>query len=122
LPKAKLLARSADKLFTSARKQDLGSRRRVLAKLANDRETTNRLFDLAKIWSRKSGFTRIINLPARRGDMAKMARIEFVDPLPKDQQVKAKNSKSKKDIKKAKEFESKKKKNETKKVVKTKKN
>jgi large subunit ribosomal protein L17 len=86
LPKAKILARSIDKLFTSARKQDIGSRRRVLAKLANDRKTTDRLFDLAKDWSRTSGFTRIIKLPARRGDRARVARMEFVDPLPKKQE------------------------------------
>lgn len=81
--KAKAVVGDVDKLMTLVGKNTLASRRSVLAKLANDKKTTEKFFhsyiDFTK--NRKSGFTRIISLPVRRGDAAEMARIEWVDKL-----------------------------------------
>lgn len=79
--KAKAIRGQLDKLVTLAKEGTLATRRRALAYLANDRETTAKLFGpVAKAFAaRKGGYTRIINLPPRMGDAAKMARIEWVE-------------------------------------------
>lgn len=81
--KAKAVVRDIDKLMTLVSKNTVASRRSVLAKLANDKKTTDKLFfDYIEFTKkRKSGFTRIISLPARKGDAAEMAKIEWVDKL-----------------------------------------
>ena len=78
--KAKAVQGDIDKIFTLVAKDDLASRRLVMAKLGNDRKSTDKLFGELKALTekRKSGFTRIVNLPNRKGDNAEMARIEFV--------------------------------------------
>ncbi|OGM58450.1 50S ribosomal protein L17 [Candidatus Woesebacteria bacterium RIFCSPLOWO2_01_FULL_38_20] len=80
--KAKAVQGEIDKILTTVRKNSVNSRRQVLAKLANDREVTQKLFTEYHLASQKrsSGFTRIVNLPVRRGDSAPMVRLEFVDP------------------------------------------
>jgi large subunit ribosomal protein L17 len=78
--KAKAIQGDVDKLFKLVRKDDLSARRLALAKLANDKETVDKLFKLKPMTTKRtSGFTRIINLPTRKGDNAPMARMEFVD-------------------------------------------
>src|SRR5260221_14024139 len=72
--KAKAIQGDVDKLFKLVASGDLAARKLALAKLANDTKTVDKLFsmkDLVK--ARKSGFTRITNLPNRRGDNASMA-------------------------------------------------
>ncbi len=80
LAKAKAVQPMVEKLMTKVKAGTLTARRLVLARLGNDRATTDKLFgeykELAK--SRQSGFTRIVKLTARKGDRAKMARLEFV--------------------------------------------
>ena len=78
--KAKAIVGQIDKIVTLAKKGTLDSRRRVLAYLGNDRETSQRLVNvLAPSFSeRNSGYTRIILLPSRKGDNARMARLEWV--------------------------------------------
>jgi large subunit ribosomal protein L17 len=77
--KAKAVKPQVDKIFSKAKKGDLSARRRVLAQLANDKKLTNEIFKIAKKFKRTSGFTRVIKLPARKGDNARLAIIEFVE-------------------------------------------
>lgn len=79
--KAKAVQPELEKLVTLTSRGDLSARRAVLARLANDRKTTDLLFEKYKTLdgNRKSGFTRLTNMPTRRGDNAQMARLEWVD-------------------------------------------
>lgn len=77
--KAKALTRYADKIVGTAKEDSLESRRRVVARLANDDETAKAVFEkIAPMYKRKSGFTRITPLPKRRGDNTKTAKVEWV--------------------------------------------
>jgi large subunit ribosomal protein L17 len=81
--KAKAVQGDIDKLITLAKKKTIAANRRLFAKLGNDKETVKKLVKLiAPTFSgRKSGYTRIVNLPRRRGDRAEMARLEWVKEL-----------------------------------------
>ncbi len=95
--KAKAIQGEIDRVMTLLKKEDLAARRRLLAILGNDRATLESLAAkyLAATKDRKSGFTRIIALPNRKGDQAKMAILEFVDKAaeikqaPKEKKAKA---------------------------------
>jgi large subunit ribosomal protein L17 len=78
--KAKAVAADVDKLMKFVGKNDFNARRVVMAKLGNDKKVVDKLFaDFNEIASKKkSGFSRIINLPNRKGDNAPMVRLEFV--------------------------------------------
>ena len=84
--KAMFLKRQVDSLVKYAKKDDVASRRRIYAKLANDRLLTDLIVKkVARSISRRNGgFTRVISLPVRRGDKAEMARIEWVEEIKKD--------------------------------------
>lgn len=78
--KAKAIQSDVDKLMKLVLKGDVSSKRLLMSKLANDEETVTKLLARKKVVKdRKSGFTRIVNLPNRKGDNAAMAYIEFVD-------------------------------------------
>ena len=81
--KAKGIQAQLDKLVTLAKKNTLAGRRQILAYLGNDKKTTDTLVNkiVPSFGERKSGFTRIINLPVRLGDGAKMARLEWVEAI-----------------------------------------
>jgi NAD(P)H-dependent flavin oxidoreductase YrpB (nitropropane dioxygenase family) len=50
--------------------------------LRNDREETDILLSVALAFgARSSGFTRIVNLPSRAGDRARMARLEWTQEI-----------------------------------------
>jgi len=76
--KAKSLRPYIEKLITKGKNDTLAGRRLVIAKVGE--ETTKKIFaEIApKYKERAGGYTRITKLPARRGDAAKMAMIEFV--------------------------------------------
>jgi large subunit ribosomal protein L17 len=78
--KAKAVQPEIDKLMTLVAKNDLAARRLALKRLGNDKVTVDKLFGELKelTTKRKSGFTRIINLPDRKGDKAPMVKMEFV--------------------------------------------
>ena len=78
LAKAKVLRRSADRVVTLAKRQDLHARRMALS-LIRDRATVAKLFSEVgpRFAERKGGYTRVLRLPPRRGDMAPGAMIEF---------------------------------------------
>lgn len=81
--KAKAVQPDAERLVNLAKTKDVATIRQVYSFLANDRQTTDRLFNhVAKAFSGKtSGFTRIVNLPRRLGDFAEMARIEWTEKI-----------------------------------------
>ncbi len=125
--KAKALAvrPEVERLVNKAKLGGLNNRRLISALFGNDRETADKVFkeivDLFK--DRKSGFVRMLNLPQRRGDSAKMVRLEWSEKIEsgKKQVVSSKDDKKKtkeivkKDIaKKDKEKDSKRTKSETK--------
>ncbi|ACL68907.1 50S ribosomal protein L17 [Halothermothrix orenii] len=80
LPKAKELRSLAEKMITTAKTNDLSSRRKVL-KYVKDKEVVKKLFDeIAPRYSeRPGGYTRILKMYPRRGDAAEKAIIELVE-------------------------------------------
>ena len=89
--KAKAITAEVDKIVNIAKENSITAKRRVLAKLNNDREIVEKLFLAAsKFAGRKGGYTRITNLPPRRGDMAKMASIEWVEKIEEPKKKKEK--------------------------------
>ena len=79
--KAKELRPFIEKLITKAKKDDVSTRRYVVAKLSNRSREVKRLFDVIvpKYKDKKGGYTRILKLGARKSDGAKMAQIEFLE-------------------------------------------
>jgi large subunit ribosomal protein L17 len=81
--KAKSIQPEIDKLVSVAKSGGVVARRRVYAKLGNDRKTTDTIFtQVAPLFKdRTGGFTRIVKTLDRRGDMAKMVRLEWVEDI-----------------------------------------
>ena len=81
--KAKSVQSDIDKLVTLAKAGGINERRRIYARLGNDRKTTDMLMDIVKrsFSSRTSGFTRIVKLPRRKGDGAEIAKLEWTDKV-----------------------------------------
>jgi len=81
--KAKAVQGNLEKFVTLAKRGDLSSRRRVLSKLDNSRDVVALLFQkVAPAFSgRTSGYTRLVSLPRRKGDNAKMMRIEWTEKV-----------------------------------------
>jgi large subunit ribosomal protein L17 len=77
--KAKALRPYAERLITKAKKGGVHQQRQVVARL-HDKDATHRLFsEIAPRYAERSGgYTRILKLGPRPGDMAPMARIELV--------------------------------------------
>lgn len=104
MAKAKAIQGDLEHMITLAKKADLSSRRRALAYLDNQKKTADILFQQVGPFfkTRVSGFTRIISLPARKGDNAKMARIEWTEKVElKAKEPKVKVKKAEKTNKKA---------------------
>lgn len=77
--KAKSLRPVVEKMITAARRGDLAARRLAAARLASPAATKVLLETIAPRYaSRAGGYTRIVKLPPRTVDRAKMALIEFV--------------------------------------------
>lgn len=78
--KAKELRPFIEKLVTKAKENDLAAKRIVISRLMNRNPETKKLFDeiAPKYKDTKGGYTRILKLPPRLSDGAKMALIEFV--------------------------------------------
>jgi len=77
--RAKEVMSIAERLVTTAKKNDLAARRQVLAYLYEE-EVVRKLFDkiAPKYADRPGGYTRIVKLGHRRGDAAKMVVLELV--------------------------------------------
>ncbi len=78
--KAKELRPFIEKLVTKAKAGDLASRRVVISRLMNRAPETKKLFEevAPKFKDVTGGYTRVLKLPPRVSDGAKMALIEFV--------------------------------------------
>jgi large subunit ribosomal protein L17 len=91
--KAKRVRPLAERLVTFAKRGDLASRRRAIAKMT-DRDVVHELFDeiVQRYTNRDGGYTRIVKIGPRKGDNAPMAVIELVEELteaPKPKRKKA---------------------------------
>lgn len=90
--RAKAIRPDVDAIITWAKKGDIASRRRAIAKLG-DKELVREVFEKAEqgMWAdRNGGYTRIMRIGFRKGDNAEMALIELVN-----EPVRAKKSASK---------------------------
>lgn len=81
--KAKAIQASIDKLINLAKKDSISAKRRVFAILGNDKKTTKKLLEevVPSFSDRSGGYTRIVPLPARRGDAAQIVRFEWVKEI-----------------------------------------
>ena len=77
--RAKEVRAMAEKMITTAKTNDLHSKRQVLAYVTKE-DVVKKLFDeiAPKYADRNGGYTRIIKIGPRRGDAAEMAIIELV--------------------------------------------
>lgn len=102
-PKAKAIIGLVDKLVTLAKKDTLASKRQVLKRLKGNKKISTLLWtDIATTFSnRHSGFTRIVPLLQRKGDMAQMVKLEWVEEIKstkieEEKETKTKGKKTKK--------------------------
>lgn len=117
--KAKAIQGDVDRLVNLAKNGSIQTKRRLFASLGNDKETTKALIEkIAPVFTkRKGGYTRIINLPRRRGDAAEIVRIEWVKSIPvKEEKIESKKKSKEKSIASKKKEDTKK---EVKKTTKT---
>ncbi len=78
--RAKEVRSMTEKMITTAKTNDLHSRRRVMAYVTKE-DVVKKLFDdiAPKYADRNGGYTKIYKLGPRRGDAAEMAVITLVD-------------------------------------------
>jgi large subunit ribosomal protein L17 len=81
LAKAKAARSVAEKMVTLGKSGTVHDRRLAAARLRNDEEATQILFnELAPVFKeRRGGYTRILKLNQRQGDAAQLAILEWVD-------------------------------------------
>jgi len=78
--KAKVLRPMIEKIVTQAKKNNIGAKRVIEAKLGSKKMAEKIVTEFGKKFEgRNGGYTRIIKLPKRLKDAASMARIEFID-------------------------------------------
>lgn len=79
--RAKAIRPMIEKLTTKARIDTLANRRLIISRLGGHEIATKQLVEniAPRYKERNGGYTRIVKLPAREGDAAPMAIIEFVD-------------------------------------------
>jgi len=95
--KAKAIQPEVDRLVTLAKKGEPSARRQVYSFLANDKESVNKLFgEISEAFTdRAGGFTRITNLPRRRGDLAEVVRLEWSQKVSISEKSESKKGKKK---------------------------
>ena len=100
--RAKEVRKFVDRMITFGKKADLGSRRRALAFVHNDKQVVDKVFNVLapRYQNRNSGYTQILKLDERRGDGSLMVILKLVDSDKKEtkDEVKA-NKESKKESK-----------------------
>jgi len=77
--RAKEVRSVAEKMITTAKNNDLHSKRQIFAFITKE-DVAKKLFDevAPKYSDRNGGYTRIIKIGPRRGDAAEMAIIELI--------------------------------------------
>lgn len=115
--KAKAIQGQIDKLVNTAKKDNVSGQRAVLSYLGNDRETAESIVKkIAPTFEKRtSGFTRIIPLPERRGDLAQMVRLEWVKRIEEPEGKREEKKTKKGGVRKIKRVETAKKKTKDKK-------
>jgi large subunit ribosomal protein L17 len=102
LEKAKDIRPTLEKLITKAKKGTLADRRNAGKLLSNKDRALEKLFnELGPLYKeRNGGYVRILKIPNRYGDNAKMAIIELLDTdkLTKKEMEKPKAKKEKKEV------------------------
>ena len=79
ITKAKFLRMFVDKLITFAKKGDLSSRRQCLRLLGNYSSVQKLFNEVAPaVYTRSSGFTRIVRIKNRLGDGAEIVQVELL--------------------------------------------
>lgn len=97
LPKAKEVLPYAEKLVTKAKSGALADKRIVFSKLATKDAAHKLIDDIAPLLkSRTSGHIRLKRAGYRRGDLAPMATLSFVDNLEKPEKAELKKATVKK--------------------------
>lgn len=88
--KAKAIIGLIDRLVVLAKKGTLASKRQVLKRLKGNKEVSTKLWtSIATTFEKRpSGFTRIVPLTQRKGDMAEMVRLEWVETIVKPEVAK----------------------------------
>jgi large subunit ribosomal protein L17 len=82
LTKAKEIVPYIEKLITKAKKGDLHNRRMIISSLQTLASAHKLVDEIApKLGGRTSGHVRIVRTRVRRGDLAQLARVSFVDNL-----------------------------------------
>ena len=78
--RAKEVRSMTEKMITTAKTDDLHSKRQVLAYVTKE-DVVKKLFDeiAPKYEGRNGGYTRIVRIGPRRGDAAEMAIISLID-------------------------------------------
>ena len=77
--KAKELRKYVEPLVTKANLGTLASRRLIVSRIGDEKAAKKLIEKIAPAYKdRKGGYTRVIKLPLRKGDGAKMAHIQFV--------------------------------------------
>ncbi len=78
-PRAKEARRLVEKMITLGKRGTVHARRQALAYI-DDRDVVQKLFDevAPKYAERPGGYTRVVKLGQRKGDAARIARIELV--------------------------------------------
>ena len=107
LPRAKIIRPLVEKAITLGRKGSLHSRRVLLAKYPNKKTVSKIVDDLSKRFqNRPGGYTRIIKLAYRKGDLAQKALIEFVDYqfIPKPTKEEKDKQKASKEVQKTRQL------------------
>ena len=79
--RAKEVRKFVDKMITFGKKADLGSRRRALAFVHNDKQVVDKVFNVLapRYQDRNGGYTQILKLDERRGDGSLMVILRLVD-------------------------------------------
>lgn len=93
--KAKAVIGLIDRLVVLAKKGTLASKRQILKRLKGNKEVSTRLWTsvATTFVNRPSGFTRIVSLAQRKGDMAEMVRLEWTDKIINKEELKKKKEK-----------------------------
>lgn len=97
--KAKAIIGLIDRLVSLAKKGTLSSKRQILKKLKGNKKIATIIWtEIVNYFpERNSGFTRIIPLTQRKGDLAEMVRLEWTEVILKKEEPKKETSKTKKE-------------------------
>ena len=100
LPKAKELKSLADRMITLGKKGTIAARRQARRTIPDRAALTKVFQELApRFSSRNGGYTRLLKLDLRAGDLAPMALLEYLDnppPAPREKKKAPKTEKPKK--------------------------